>query len=474
MFRMRYHQTAMLFGAICLSCAATVAHAEHRVALLIGNSNYNDKALTTPARDLSALAKNFEKQGVRCTVWNNLSEQKLRESIERFASATPTVSTAIIYFAGQVRPGSYKGRAGAALLGIDSRPGRGYPIELALEQLSTRGGSRVNLFIADAPSAAPPSVKNKLPTNSMVIYHSTAALTKNINGASDLLQALKTGSTFVKSTLPNDLQLPGKGTHAVSSPDQFVFGKKAGDEWVNSRGIVFVWCPPGTYTKGSPPNEPGRHKDEMQSEVKIETGFWISKHELTIAQNPRNRSTKAIGKHKNLPITMINHDDARAMTQRTISEHGRKHENLPAGWQYSLPTEEQWEYAARAGTTTTYHFGNDVNQLPRYANFGDKSYYDTGDIFSLHAHRTLNDGVVQLAQVGSYQPNAWGIHDMHGNVAEWCINYAVRGGSWTSTAPTCRIAYRHFFSSRNEQTFIGYRLVIQKTPPPKPKNTKKK
>jgi formylglycine-generating enzyme required for sulfatase activity len=194
----------------------------------------------------------------------------------------------------------------------------------------------------------------------------------------------------------------------------------------------------------------------------IEDGFWIGKYELTLSQNLRSHPRSTIATHKNHPLTMINHDDARSMTTRTLSENERKAGRLPKDWEYSLPSEDQWEYAARAGTQTRFYFGNDLRQLPRHANFGDKSYYDSKVVYSNAAHRSLDDGNVRLAIVGSYQSNPWGLYDVYGNVAEWCINNAIRGGSWVSVAENCRSSYRDSFSSRNEQNFIGYRLVIQR------------
>jgi formylglycine-generating enzyme required for sulfatase activity len=144
-----------------------------------------------------------------------------------------------------------------------------------------------------------------------------------------------------------------------------------------------------------------------------------------------------------------------------LTEEERKQGRLPSEWEYDLPSADQWEYAARAGTRSLYYFGDDMRPLPEHANFADKSFYDSGDIYSNHAHRALDDGVVKLATVGSFKPNPWGLHDVYGNVAEWCRDKSACGGGWVSLGENCRSAYRDYYSSRNEQNYLGYRIVIQ-------------
>jgi formylglycine-generating enzyme required for sulfatase activity len=423
-----------LFAISCLSfvIALAPARAEHRVALLIGNTKYKDQE--EQPWQLDKVIQAFEARGFRCQVVENLAnENEFRDAIEGFASRTPTCSTAALYFLGRMSDGP-------GLLATDSR-GK-YLLDRVVTALETRGGSSRNLLFLDVPG----EVKfDELPESVQLVQGDTDSLLK---------------------MLVNNNWLTGKASTVISPPDQFVLGKRAGDEWVNSMGVVFCWCPPGKYIAGSPDGVPGRYADEAQREVSIEHGFWLSKYELAFGQPVSNRraSLKSIARHKLDPMTMINHDDAKSMT-RNFTQSERQAGRLPSDWQYTLPTEEQWEYAARAGTSTRYYFGEDMSQLPSHANFADKTYYDSGDIYSNSAHRTLDDGAVKLARVGAYQANPWGFHDMYGNVAEWCINLAIRGGAWVSAAENCRSAYRDSFSSRNEQNFIGYRIVIQKTPP---------
>jgi len=428
------HRFALVAGCLSLAFSTATARAEHRVALIISNTKY--KNLEEDHSAVTKVQQAFEAQGFRCQVIENLAnEYGFRDAIESFTSRTPTRATAAIYFQGRMSDGS-------SLLATDMR-GK-YPLEKILQLLRTRGGSKQNLLYFDVPEGT-------------TINVDVAAMTQLWHGNTERLL-----NEIAKHEV---LMHPASKT--ISPANVFVPGKKAGDEWVNQMGLVFCWCPPGTFTAGSPTDVPGRYSDEEQRSVRIDQGFWISKYELAFSQKvaKRGASRKSIAQHKLDPMTMINHDDAKAMT-RTFTASERKAGRLPADWYYTLPTEEQWEYAARAGTTTRYYFGNDMALLTRHANFADKTYYDSGDIFSNSAHRTLNDGTTKLAQVGSYQPNPWGLHDMYGNVAEWCINLAIRGGSWASVPENCRSAYRDSFSSRNEQNFIGYRLVIQNSPPP--------
>lgn len=452
----------LLFSLVVSVTLVDSVSAEFRVALIIGNSAYQDESLRiASASDLKRVAAGLEKYGFRCETAENLDEKKLKSTIETFAARTPTRSTALIYFSGQIIDGNVGGESKVCLLGINSRAGRGFPLADALQRLSSKGGSIRNLFIASCPKI-PKKVTGDLPEGCFLAI--TNSSPEVMTGSGDLLQTIRGSSGLFQSTLPEQAVVAGKGSLAISPPERFLEGRQAGDEWVNARGIVFCWCPAGTFTAGSPSGTPGRFPDEVERRVTIADGFWISKYELTLSQALRNVSRKSIARHKLDPLTMMNHDDAKSSTTRTLSQAERKAGRLPENWQYSLPTEEQWEYAARAGTKSRFYFGEDISLLPHHANFGDRSYYESRDIFSNSAHRTLNDGAVRLARVGSYQSNPWGLHDVYGNVAEWCSNLAVRGGSWVSVPENCRSAYRDSFSSRNEQNFIGYRLVIQKTP----------
>lgn len=435
-----------IFGLLVF-CVASAVRAEYRVALLIGNRDYKDQPAAA-GQDLQTVARGLEKYGFRCQVVEDVPNDKaIRDAIEGFATTTPVRSTALLLYQGRITDGP-------SLLATDSR-GR-YALDRAIESLSSRGGSLRNLVFIDSPDAV--SFPGDLPAGVQLTFGKAEPLMKKLDGKVDLIAALAAAGKS-QSTLAHGETLTGVGSQAISPPDRFVHGKRAGDEWVNRRGMVYCWCPPGSYTAGSPPETPGRYADEQQRPVTIADGFWISKYELTHAQwMGANVPRGALASHKLHPQDMANQSKDGGRMLKALNDT----DPLPAPWQYALPSEEQWEYAARAGTSTRFFFGDDVELLPRFANFGDKSYFDTKDIYSISAHRTLDDGFAQLAPVGSFAANPWGLHDMYGNLAEWCSSAATRGGSWVSSAEICRSAYRHKFGDRDSSIFIGFRLIIQR------------
>ncbi len=222
----------------------------------------------------------------------------------------------------------------------------------------------------------------------------------------------------------------------------------------------------GTFFMGSPANEKGREKDEgPQHKVKIEP-FWMGKYEITWNQfepfmitdyprkkdgfpekKPANPSLNFLVSAPTAPYMKMDYGmgtdgfPAISMTQHAASKFCQWL-SAQSGHFYRLPTEAEWEYACRAGTTTAYSFGNDINKLKEYAVFDAYEY----------------------AKVGSKKPNPWGLYDMHGNVLEWCLDQyypdayrsqiktvpasklyprVTRGGSWYDFEAGCRSASRY-------------------------------
>ena len=174
------------------------------------------------------------------------------------------------------------------------------------------------------------------------------------------------------------------------------------------------------------------------------------------------------------PAVCISWNDARAYTQWLTEQ---------AGETYRLPSEAEWEYAARAGSEATFHFGNAERQLCDYANVADKTKLpdDTNWQDEVKCH----DGAVFPVKVGSYRPNEFGLHDMHGNVSEWvqdcwndsyvevpndgrawetgdCSRRVTRGGSWSSTTKSLRSASRGRDDSSSRSNSRGFRLAQDK------------
>lgn len=226
---------------------------------------------------------------------------------------------------------------------------------------------------------------------------------------------------------------------------------------------AFRWCEPGTFLMGSPLNEPQRSEDELQHEVTLTKGFWIADTTVTQAlwqvvmgDNPSQF------KGDELPVELVSWDDTQAFIN--------KMNGLKAELKLCLPTEAQWEYACRAGTTTPFFWGDQIDSA--LVNFDGTEPHNNG-------HRS--EYREQTVAVKALPCNDWGVYQMHGNVWEFCQDWyseypseftadplgpisgfarVIRGGSWIiSSAKDCRSADRGFVSPSARNDCTGFRLA---------------
>jgi formylglycine-generating enzyme required for sulfatase activity len=227
---------------------------------------------------------------------------------------------------------------------------------------------------------------------------------------------------------------------------------------------------------GSPPNEPERRPDEDQVPVTLTKGFWMAKFETTQGQwmkvmgNLPAAATAELPEDNELPVGNVNFAEVEEFC-RKLTILGKRSGEIPMNWEFRLPTEAQWEYACRAGTTTATAFGDKLSS--KQANFKGKPY-NGGE---------PGPSLGRAAKVGSYPPNAWGLHDMHGNTFEWCRDWyhpklpggndpdlylsvassrVRRGGCWADEGWPCRSAFRLRFEPERRYDHIGFRMVLAK------------
>jgi len=218
----------------------------------------------------------------------------------------------------------------------------------------------------------------------------------------------------------------------------------------NGVTLDLVWCPAGNFMMGSPASETSRDNDETQHRVTLTKGFWMGSTEVTQRQweavmcsNP----SKFKNAGANAPVEQVSWEECQTFVQRINAR--------VTGGGFRLPTEAEWEYACRAGSTGPY-----AGNLDAMGWYGQNSGYTTHP-------------------VGQKQANAWGLYDMHGNVWEWCSdwwgdypagsvtdpagpgsgsNRVIRGGCWINFARSCRSAFRSRDDPGYRFNSLGFRL----------------
>ena len=254
-------------------------------------------------------------------------------------------------------------------------------------------------------------------------------------------------------------------TSEVSATLEKFRGADEGQAWtVPDLNLEMVYIRPGMFTMGSPDSEEGRWDDESpQTRVTLTKGYWLGKTEVTQGQYESlmgNNPSNFKGSGRDLPVERVSWEDAMQFC-RKLTEREHQAGRLSEGYEYTLPTEAQWEYACRAGTTGGYA-----------GNLDSMAWYKENSGNTTHP-------------VAQKQPNAWGLYDMHGNLWEWCRDWYAdrhsggsvrdptgpssgslrvnRGGGLDSVAVACRSAFCGRGAPGDRGYNMGFRLALAPT-----------
>jgi formylglycine-generating enzyme required for sulfatase activity len=274
------------------------------------------------------------------------------------------------------------------------------------------------------------------------------------------------------------------GLFAADQPDRQAAA--ASKVLTNSIGMKLAFIPAGKFLMGSPPGEAEREEGEVQHEVTITKPFYMGVYEVT-----QREFKQVLGEAVKRPAIFNENQGGGPdhpmdsvvwpMATDFCSTLSGLAEERKAGRRYRLPTEAEWEYACRAGTATAFHFGDSLSS--KRANFNGGFPYGGGE---------KGPYLRMTAKVGSYPPNGFGLHDMHGNLCEWCSDYydkdyyrkspredpkgpeqgvvhtdyedfyrVIRGGCWLDEARACRSAYRFKAMPNEPNRLVGFRVVCE-------------
>jgi uncharacterized protein (TIGR02996 family) len=226
--------------------------------------------------------------------------------------------------------------------------------------------------------------------------------------------------------------------------------------------MKFAFIPPGTFLMGSPANEAKRRGEEVQHRVTLTKGYYLGIYPVTQAQWKAIEGTDPSNfKGNDLPVESVSWDECDQFCKKLGQKTGKR---------FRLPSEAAWEYACRAGTTTPFWCGNTIST--EQANYDGRYTYGNGKKGEYRQKTT---------PVSKFHDNPWGLHDMHGNVWEWCNDWCgsldgsditdpqgpqsgtsrvLRGGSWGYVPGYCRAASRNWYDPAVRSYYFGFRVLL--------------
>ncbi|MFZ5569556.1 MAG: SUMF1/EgtB/PvdO family nonheme iron enzyme [Thermodesulfobacteriota bacterium] len=276
-----------------------------------------------------------------------------------------------------------------------------------------------------------------------------------------------TGGIVISGNADADDPLEPRGTISGSAVKVEETADWIDGDYVNTLGMTYMKIPAGEFTMGSPTGEGGRYVNETQHPVRLTRNFYLQTTEVTQEQWRTVMGYSAAGFAGcgvDCPVESVSWNDAREFIAQLGTREGRR---------YRLPTEAEWEYAARANGTEAF---------PN----GDISHIGTGrdprlNVIGWYAYNSNR----MTRPVGMKMPNAWGLYDMHGNVQEWCEDWQdeypnssalnpigpssgvlriLRGGAWNSRSAFCRSAYRSAAEPSERSDGNGFRTIVMFPP----------
>jgi formylglycine-generating enzyme required for sulfatase activity len=493
---------------------------ELRVALVIGNDAYEKlPPLTQAVADAQRMSAALKQCGFKVELGENLSHGAMQRALIEFAKQLEDAGdgrVGLFYFAGHgIQAGGHN-----YLLGIDSFPlsddsdeldGEALDAAHVLAKMAAVGDRTMLILDACRDNPLPPQARKsggatrtigaprglappkRLPAGSLTIYAAdadqkavdglfTAALAQHIltpdleiremlrrtrEEVVELSRGQIEGQEYQRPAVYDTMTstftfVPTSWSMTTPAPPVQV-GPAEGRNFINAAQQEMVWIRPGAFTMGSPAGEEGRSSDETAHRVTLTRGYWLGKHEVTqssykavMGTNPS--AFKRVG--LKAPVENVKWVEAREFCVK-LTEREKQARRLPTGYEYRLPTEAQWEYACRAGTQTLFGVGDGKSLSSQQANF--------------------NGNLEKTCEVGQYAPNRWGLHDMHGNVWEWCEDgygdypaggvidpkgdstssrRTFRGGGWLDTASYCRAARRYRSGLDHQSSSVGIRVAL--------------